>query len=157
MHAQKVEKQTKDWEKQQKLLRAMKDKGKSSKDAKDKAISQAKRGGDGGKKAKKAGAGGAGTGGGGDSDREDAGGKRGEEDLIARPKEYTVRFTFNDPPELAPPVLSVNGASFRYGPKYPWLFRDMNFGIDQGSRVAIVGPNGVGERRRWWCQWWRFW
>jgi branched-chain amino acid transport system ATP-binding protein len=34
---------------------------------------------------------------------------------------------------------------FRYGPKYPWLFKDVSFGVDQSSRVSIVGPNGVGK------------
>ena len=149
MHKQKVEKQLKDYEKQQKMLRTLKDRGKSSKDAVDKAISKAKRDGAASKKSsKKSGAGGAGAGGGGTGDDGhdgDGGGGPGGEELIARPKEYAVRFTFNDPPELSPPVLAVSGASFRYGPSYPWLFNDLNFGIDQSSRVSIVGPNGVGE------------
>ena len=135
MHKQTVEKQLKDWEKQQKTLAAQKSKGRSSKDAKDKAISQAKRG-DGGSKKGKSGPGDAAA------DRDD--GPR-DDELIARPKDYVVKFTFKDPPALAPPVLNVSSVSFRYGPKYPWLFRDMNFGIDQSSRISIVGPNGVGE------------
>ena len=56
-----------------------------------------------------------------------------------------MSFEFQDPPPLAPPILAVTNAHFRYGEKYPWLFRDLNFGIDQRSRVAIVGPNGVGK------------
>ncbi len=56
-----------------------------------------------------------------------------------------MSFEFQDPPPLAPPILAVSNAHFRYGDKYPWLFRDLNFGIDQRSRVAIVGPNGVGK------------
>ena len=126
MHKQKVDKQLKDWEKQQKMLRAMKEKGKSSKDAKDKAIAQAKRGAapsKGGKDKDRA------AGMGSERAAEDHG--EGGEDLIARPKEYTVVFTFDDPPELAPPVLAVSGMGFRYGDKYPWLFKDVNFGIDQ--------------------------
>ena len=27
----------------------------------------------------------------------------------------------------------------------PWLFRDLNFGIDMSSRICIVGPNGSGK------------
>jgi ATP-binding cassette, subfamily F, member 1 len=145
MHRQKVEKQQKDWEKQQKLLKAMKSAGKSSKDAKDKAIAQAKRGTAPTGKASKSGgksAGGASMGterGAEDNDAAD------DDGLIARPKEYTVRFDFDDPPALAPPVLSVTGMGFRYGDKFPWLFKDVDYGIDQTSRIAIVGPNGVGE------------
>ena len=133
-HAQKIEKQQKDWEKQQKDLRAAKLKGMSSKDALDKEKAKAKRAA-----ASKGGnaKGGKGKGGDDDDDRRD-------DELIARPKEYTVNFDFDDPPELAPPVLAVSNMAFRYGPKYPWLFKDVNFGIDQSSRVAIVGPNGVG-------------
>ena len=56
-----------------------------------------------------------------------------------------MSFVFQNPPPLAPPILAVTNAHFRYGDKYPWLFRDLNFGIDQRSRVAIVGPNGVGK------------
>ena len=143
MHAQKVEKQQKDWEKQQKALRAAKAAGKSSKEATDKEKAKAKREAGGAKK-DKAGKGGKGGGGGGGGGHDSDDGGR-EDDLIARPKEYSVVFTFNDPPALAPPVLSVSGMGFRYGPKYPWLFKDVNFGIDQASRVAIVGPNGVGK------------
>lgn len=34
---------------------------------------------------------------------------------------------------------------FRYSPTSPWLLKDLNFAIDMHSRVAIVGPNGVGK------------
>jgi ATP-binding cassette subfamily F protein 1 len=138
MHAQKLAKQQKDWEAQQKLLKAMKASGKTSKQAEDLAKSRAKR---------EAAAG---------SSRKDVKRKGGMDDggedlaaagmeLIARPREYVVSFEFTDPPPLAPPILGVSGVNFRYGEKYPWLFRDLNFGIDQASRVAIVGPNGVGK------------
>lgn len=30
-------------------------------------------------------------------------------ELLRRPKEYTVRFTFPDPPPLSPPVLGLHG------------------------------------------------
>jgi len=149
-HRQKVAKQLKDFEKQQKAMKAAKDKGATSKEARDKEIAKMKRIGGGG------GGGGAGGGGGGGGKgaRGGAGGGRGgddsdddraKSDLIAKPKEYTVNFSFNDPPDLAPPILSVVDASFRYGEKYPWLFKKVNCGIDQSSRIAIVGPNGVGK------------
>ena len=145
MHQQKMEKQQKDYDKQQKLLQQLKLKGRSSKEADAAAKSRAKREGGGGK-----GKGGGGPGGGGGAGGGSAGGDGdeaavGEEHLVKRPREYVVHFAFKDPEELPPPVLSVNNVSFRYGPKYPYLFRDLNFGIDQKSRVAIVGPNGVGK------------
>ena len=33
---------------------------------------------------------------------------------------------------------------FRYSPKHPLLFHNVNFGIDMDSRICIVGPNGSG-------------
>ncbi len=39
----------------------------------------------------------------------------------------------------------IRDVSFRYGDKYPWLFKNMSFGIDTTTRAAIVGPNGVGK------------
>lgn len=141
MHAQKVAKQWKDWEKQQKSLKALKDKGASSKEAKDKAASRAKREAAGGSKKDKKAAAAAGGGMGRDDDDD---GRR-EDELIIKPREYRVSFAFNDPDELPPPILSISRMSFRYGEKYPWLFKDVDLGIDQGSRVAIVGPNGVGK------------
>jgi ABC-type multidrug transport system fused ATPase/permease subunit len=39
----------------------------------------------------------------------------------------------------------IRDVSFRYGEKYPWLFKNMAFGVDTGTRAAIVGPNGVGK------------
>jgi ATP-binding cassette, subfamily F, member 1 len=145
MHAQKIMKQWKDYEKQQKQLKALKDKGVSGKDAKDKALSRAKReaaaGGGKGDKDKGKGKGGAGKG----DDGDDGGAASKGDELIVRPREYRVEFTFHDPEALPPPILSVQHASFRYGPKYPWLFKNLDCGIDQGSRIAIVGPNGVGK------------
>lgn len=142
MHAQKVAKQEKDYEKQQKMLKAMKEKGSTAKDAKEKAISRAKReAAGGGKKDKRAAAAAAG-GAGADSDDDKPG--KGME-LILKPREYIVKFTFNNPTSLAPPVLSVSSMSFRYNDKCPYLFENVNCGIDQSSRIAIVGPNGVGK------------
>ncbi|XP_074122413.1 ATP-binding cassette sub-family F member 1-like [Sminthopsis crassicaudata] len=65
-------------------------------------------------------------------------------ELLKRPKEYTVRFTFPDPPPLSPPVLGLHGVTFSYeGQKS--LFKNLDFGIDMDSRICIVGPNGVGK------------
>uniref|UniRef100_A0A8D2CNR0 ATP-binding cassette sub-family F member 1 n=1 Tax=Sciurus vulgaris TaxID=55149 RepID=A0A8D2CNR0_SCIVU len=65
-------------------------------------------------------------------------------ELLKRPKEYTVRFTFPNPPPLSPPVLGLHGVTFAYEGQKP-LFKNLDFGIDMDSRICIVGPNGVGK------------
>ena len=46
---------------------------------------------------------------------------------------------------LTPPIVEVNDADFRYAPHLPYLFKELNFGIDQDSRICIVGNNGSGK------------
>ncbi|XP_007449271.1 PREDICTED: ATP-binding cassette sub-family F member 1 isoform X2 [Lipotes vexillifer] len=65
-------------------------------------------------------------------------------ELLKRPREYTVRFTFPDPPPLSPPLLGLHGVTFGYEGQKP-LFKNLDFGIDMDSRICIVGPNGVGK------------
>ncbi|XP_042303274.1 ATP-binding cassette sub-family F member 1 isoform X2 [Sceloporus undulatus] len=65
-------------------------------------------------------------------------------ELLKRPKEYTVKFTFPDPPPLSPPILGLHGVDFTYEGQKP-LFKNLDFGIDMESRICIVGPNGVGK------------
>ncbi|XP_036997215.2 ATP-binding cassette sub-family F member 1 isoform X1 [Artibeus jamaicensis] len=65
-------------------------------------------------------------------------------ELLKRPKEYIVRFTFPNPPPLSPPVLGLHGVTFGYEGQKP-LFKNLDFGIDMDSRICIVGPNGVGK------------
>ncbi|XP_031441472.1 ATP-binding cassette sub-family F member 1 isoform X2 [Clupea harengus] len=66
------------------------------------------------------------------------------QDLLRRPKEYTVKFTFPNPPPLSPPILGLHGVDFTYESHKP-LFKNVEFGIDMESRICIVGPNGVGK------------
>jgi ATP-binding cassette subfamily F protein 2 len=55
-------------------------------------------------------------------------------------------FKFPDVEKLPPPVLSFDDISFAYdGKKENNLYEHLNFGIDMDSRVALVGPNGVGK------------
>ncbi|XP_055081368.1 ATP-binding cassette sub-family F member 1 isoform X2 [Periophthalmus magnuspinnatus] len=65
-------------------------------------------------------------------------------DLLKRPKEYTVKFTFPNPPPLSPPILGLHSVDFGYEGQKP-LFKNVDFGIDMDSRICIVGPNGVGK------------
>ncbi|CAG4925674.1 unnamed protein product [Colias eurytheme] len=64
--------------------------------------------------------------------------------LLQRPKEYIVKFNFPDPPPLQPPILGLHNVNFNFPGQKP-LFIDVDFGIDLNSRIAIVGPNGVGK------------
>ncbi|XP_046875504.1 ATP-binding cassette sub-family F member 1 isoform X2 [Hypomesus transpacificus] len=66
------------------------------------------------------------------------------QDLLKRPKEYTVKFTFPNPPPLSPPILGLHTVDFGYDGQKP-LFKNVDFGIDMESRICIVGPNGVGK------------
>ncbi|KAK8766676.1 hypothetical protein V5799_006543, partial [Amblyomma americanum] len=68
----------------------------------------------------------------------------GPAELIQRPKDYIVKFKFPNPPPLNPPILGLYNVTFGY-PGQPLLFKNLDFGIDMSSRVAIVGPNGVGK------------
>ncbi|XP_052221586.1 ATP-binding cassette sub-family F member 1-like isoform X2 [Dreissena polymorpha] len=65
-------------------------------------------------------------------------------ELLQKPKEYIVKFRFPSPSSLSPPILGISNCTFTYGSGSP-LFKDLDFGIDMSSRVAIVGPNGVGK------------
>lgn len=66
-------------------------------------------------------------------------------DLLKRPKEYVVKFEFKEAPPLQPPILGLHDVSFAYNADAGLIFKDVNFGIDMSSRIAIVGPNGVGK------------
>lgn len=35
--------------------------------------------------------------------------------------------------------------SFRYGPKLPWVLKDVNLTVKEGERVGLVGPSGYGK------------
>ena len=56
-----------------------------------------------------------------------------------------VSFSFPDCGEIPPPVIMVQGVSFRYAPERPWVYKNLDFGIDLETRVALVGPNGAGK------------
>ncbi|XP_026323496.1 ATP-binding cassette sub-family F member 1 [Hyposmocoma kahamanoa] len=128
MHAQKKKEMIKEYEKQEKRLKEMKAHGQSKKAAEKKQKEALTR-----KQEKNRNK----------SQRED------EESaapvtLLQRPKDYIVKFSFPDPPPLQPPILGLQNVDFAYPGQKP-LFKGVDFGIDLNSRVAIVGPNGVGK------------
>lgn len=73
--------------------------------------------------------------------------------MLERLQDEAVEVDFDDPylkldfpaaPELPPPCVSVIDAAFGYT-EGRTLYRDLHFGVDMDSRVAIVGPNGAGK------------
>lgn len=116
MLEQKRKEQQKDYEKQQKAIQQLKQSGKSGKQAEKKVKDEKTR-------------------------------RQGEVqqvDLLQRPKEYVVKFKFRQPAELQPPILGLFDVDFGYGDG-PLIFKKIDFGVDMSSRIAIVGPNGVGK------------
>jgi len=55
-------------------------------------------------------------------------------------REKAVSFAFPDPEDLPPPVLVFQGVSYGYPGSAP-LYKNLEFGIDLDSRIALVGPN----------------
>ncbi|BFZ26167.1 hypothetical protein BsWGS_29206 [Bradybaena similaris] len=127
MFVQKRKEQLRDYEKQEKKLKDMKASGKSTKQAETKQKEVLTRKQEKGRKKQ--------------SQFED---EETKTELLAKPKEYIVKFSFPNPAPLNPPILGVHNVTFGYQGQN-LLFKDLDFGIDMTSRVAIVGPNGVGK------------
>ncbi|KAA8498643.1 ABC transporter F family member 4 [Porphyridium purpureum] len=60
-------------------------------------------------------------------------------------KDYSVNFSFPEPTELTPPLLQLIDVCFSYPSREDFGMRDINLGVDMGTRVAVVGPNGAGK------------
>lgn len=58
--------------------------------------------------------------------------------------DHVVRLRFTDVGKLPPPVLQFADVTFGYSPERV-LYRNVDFGVDLDSRVALVGPNGAGK------------
>ncbi|UWR12983.1 ABC-F family ATP-binding cassette domain-containing protein [Sulfitobacter mediterraneus] len=66
-------------------------------------------------------------------------------DMIASPEQAAKRvFTFPEPEELSPPIISIEGGSVGYTEGNPVLSR-LNLRIDQDDRIALLGKNGQGK------------
>lgn len=127
MHVQKKKELIKEYEKQEKRLKDLKSSGKSTKAA-EKATKDALTRKQLKNKQKFS------------ADSTD----NGPTELIKRPRDYIVKFSFPNPPPLNPPIVGLHSVDFNY-PNQPPLFKDLDFGIDMSSRIAVVGPNGVGK------------
>jgi len=56
-----------------------------------------------------------------------------------------VSFYFPDCGPIPPPVIMVQNVSFQYAEGKRWIYKNLDFGIDLDTRVALVGPNGAGK------------
>jgi ATP-binding cassette subfamily F protein 2 len=71
--------------------------------------------------------------------------KKLEAGLTLKPEEIPqYDWSFPDAGQLPVPVLAIENVSFAY-PKSNPLYKDVDFGIDLQTRVALVGPNGAGK------------
>uniref|UniRef100_A0A3B4U441 ATP-binding cassette, sub-family F (GCN20), member 2b n=1 Tax=Seriola dumerili TaxID=41447 RepID=A0A3B4U441_SERDU len=57
----------------------------------------------------------------------------------------TLSFYFPPCGKIPPPVIMVQNVSFKYSDNTPHIYKDLEFGIDLDTRVALVGPNGAGK------------
>jgi len=63
---------------------------------------------------------------------------------VLMPKELS--FNFEEVTKLPPPNIAFSDVAFAYNGKMKdALYKDLSFGIDMDSRVAIVGQNGTGK------------
>ena len=60
-------------------------------------------------------------------------------------KPYVVKFEFDDPGSLSPPVLQVKEVSFKWPNDTENLLNKVDVYIDLESKIGIVGPNGAGK------------
>jgi ATP-binding cassette subfamily F protein 2 len=57
-----------------------------------------------------------------------------------------LNFRFENIRKLPPPILAFNEVAFSYsGKKEDYLYKNLSFGIDMDSRIAILGANGTGK------------
>lgn len=59
--------------------------------------------------------------------------------------EKNVTFHFYSCGDIPPPVIMVQNVSFRYNDETPLIYKNLEFGLDLDTRLALVGPNGAGK------------
>merc|ERR1719195_1172452 len=59
--------------------------------------------------------------------------------------ERSHSFYFYSCGTIPPPVIMVQNVSFRYNESTPYIYKNLEFGLDLDSRLALVGPNGAGK------------
>merc|ERR1711878_188131 len=59
--------------------------------------------------------------------------------------QHSVSFHFLSCGEIPPPVIMIENVSFRYSESTPFIYKNLEFGVDLDTRLALVGPNGAGK------------
>lgn len=59
--------------------------------------------------------------------------------------DHSVSFNFPSCGNIPPPVIMVQNVSFRYNEQTPLIYKNLEFGLDLDTRLALVGPNGAGK------------
>merc|ERR1719310_2648329 len=57
----------------------------------------------------------------------------------------SISFCFYSCGKIPPPVIMVQNVSFRYSEETPYIYKNLEFGMDLDTRLALVGPNGAGK------------
>merc|ERR1712025_836948 len=57
----------------------------------------------------------------------------------------SMSFCFYSCGKIPPPVIMVQNISFRYNEDTPYIYKNLEFGMDLDTRLALVGPNGAGK------------
>lgn len=60
-------------------------------------------------------------------------------------KDKALSFYFPDCGKIPPPVLMVQHVTYQYPGSAKPVYKDIDFGIDLDTRLALVGPNGAGK------------
>jgi len=60
-------------------------------------------------------------------------------------REGSISFCFYSCGTIPPPVIMVQNVSFRYDETTPYIYKNLEFGMDLDTRLALVGPNGAGK------------
>src|SRR5262249_36774620 len=63
--------------------------------------------------------------------------------IAAAAHDWSLRFDFPQPESLAPPILSLEGASVGYDGRA--VLRRLDLRIDPDDRIALLGANGNGK------------
>jgi len=53
--------------------------------------------------------------------------------------QHSVSFYFYSCGELPPPVIMIENVSFRYNDTTPYIYKNLEFGVDLDTRLALVG------------------
>ena len=53
--------------------------------------------------------------------------------------QHSVSFYFYSCGEIPPPVIMIENVSFRYSDNTPFIYKNLEFGVDLDTRLALVG------------------